>query len=121
MFLYPSHFAFGFDECSACGVRHLRDLVGLIPRAAVAHFYFSFNDIKKQKVVGMLASITKQLCHSLMDRPIPDAVNLLLQYKEKNEYPDIESLEKALLATVHEFTDVYVFIDAIDECPAGDG
>lgn len=67
-------------------------------------------------MVGMLSSITKQLCCCLGD--LPPAVDSLLQYKEKNERPDIESLEDALLAALHRFTDVYLIIDAIDECPA---
>jgi hypothetical protein len=64
----------------------------------------------------MISSIIKQLCYRRPDTPV--SVESLSEYKLKGERPDMKTLEEMLLATMHGFSQVYVVLDAIDECPA---
>lgn len=63
----------------------------------------------------MLRSIIKQLCSRRPD--IPPASSKLRRFREINHQPDNESLENAFKESAHDFTRVYVIIDALDECP----
>jgi hypothetical protein len=86
------------------------------PTAAVAYYYYSFNDEKKQTVDGMLCSLIKQLCCRRPDTPAP--LLALREYKDKGHRPDKKSLENTLAATFRGFSDVFLIIDALDECPS---
>lgn len=89
------------------------------PQIALAYFFFSFSDLRKQKVDVMLASLVKQLYASRPDTPEPIAS--LEGYKTRGEWPDTETLESALLATTRGFAATFIIIDALDECPSLDG
>lgn len=100
---------------SSTVIKHLRDRHSPDPRTALAYYYFSFSDAKKQDVIGMLASIVKQLCAR---RPLlPQLVESFYEYKERGERPDTKTLEAALLAALDGFSMVHIVIDALDECP----
>lgn len=63
----------------------------------------------------MLASLVKQVC---CHRPnIPDLVNDLGEYKKKGMRPSTEELRNSFLTSLCGFTNVYIVIDALDECP----
>lgn len=82
---------------------------------AVAYFYFAFSDTKRQESDGMLASLIKQIC---CHRPnIPNPVNDLSEYKKKGMRPSTEELQNSFLSALRGFTNVYIIIDALDECP----
>ena len=111
-------------EAAGCGksilsstvIKHLRERHSSDPRTALAYFYFTFSDVKKQNVVGLLASLIKQLCSR---RPIlPQPMVSLYEYKERGERPDAKTLESTLIASMAGFSTVHVVIDALDECPA---
>lgn len=86
---------------------------------ALAFFFFSFSDLKKQKVSHMLSSLVKQLCSRRPDTPQP--IRNLSEYKEKGQRPDTETLESILMAVARGFSSVYIVIDALDECPSLEG
>ncbi|KAK4040342.1 ankyrin repeat-containing domain protein [Parachaetomium inaequale] len=97
-------------------IKHLRERHSSDPRTALVYFYFSFSDVKKQNVVGLLASLIKQLCAR---RPIlPQQMENLYEYKERGERPDAKTLELILMAAMGGFSAVHIIIDALDECPA---
>lgn len=81
----------------------------------VSYFYFSFSDPEKQKVDVMLASLTKQICSRQTQRSQLTA--RLRQYKLNGQRPDTETLEAVLIASASESANVYIVIDALDECP----
>jgi hypothetical protein len=97
----------------------LRDRHASDPETALAYFYFSFADPKKQNVTEMLASLVKQLCSCRPDTPQP--VKELAKYKDRGERPDLKTLEAALNATMRGFAAVHLIIDGLDECPALSG
>lgn len=63
----------------------------------------------------MLRSLIVQLSGRRPDTPKP--VQDLGHFRVVNQMLDMESLEKALLATIPDFQNVYLVLDAIDECP----
>jgi hypothetical protein len=65
----------------------------------------------------MLRSLTKQLCAQRPDTP--ELVRgFLRRYKEVGGQPSVTELEDALIAAFHGFSNVYIVLDALDECPA---
>jgi ATP/maltotriose-dependent transcriptional regulator MalT len=114
------------DDAAGCGksilsstvIKHLREQHSPNPWTALAYFYFSFSDRKKQSVAGMLVSLVKQLCAR---RPIlPQRMESLYEYKERGERPDARTLEEVLVAAMSGFSSVHLVIDALDECPVLD-
>jgi hypothetical protein len=81
----------------------------------VSYFYFSFSDLKKQEVDGMLASLIKQICYHRSHST--QLIQRLRGYKIKGLRPDTETLEAILIDSASELTNLYVIIDALDECP----
>lgn len=79
----------------------------------LAFFYFSFSDERKQSDSDLLRSLVVQLGWrepglSMLRQAHGDA---------KRSVPGPDELEKILLASVRSCSTVYVFIDALDECP----
>jgi ankyrin repeat domain-containing protein 50 len=67
----------------------------------------------------MLGSLIKQLC---CRRPnTPRSLKDLGRYKEQGQRPDMKTLMDTLAATIHGFSDVFLVIDALDECPFDSG
>ncbi|KAJ4865469.1 ankyrin repeats (many copies) domain-containing protein [Trichoderma breve] len=105
----------GKSILSSSVIKHLRDKYVSEPSTVVSYFYFSFSDPEKQKVDVMLASLTKQICSRQTQRSQLTA--RLRQYKLNGQRPDTETLEAVLIASASEFANVYIVIDALDECP----
>lgn len=100
---------------SSSVIKHIKDSYDGDPRIALAFFYFSFSDSEKQDTDKLLRSLLKQLCCFRPDTPQP--VLGLAKYKKLGQNPATEVLKNTLLACIHGFTDVYIVIDALDECP----
>ncbi|KAK4067399.1 uncharacterized protein Triagg1_7579 [Trichoderma aggressivum f. europaeum] len=98
-------------------INYLKDRHTLKPSTALAYFYFSFSDIKKQQVNEMLASLIKQICSNRFDVSQLDAIKRLNDYKMKGQRPDTQTLETALLSSTSGCSAVYIIIDGLDECP----
>ena len=63
----------------------------------------------------MYRSLIRQL---LSRRPdTPEAVKALRRYQDAGQDPDTARLEDTLAATIRGFSNVYIIIDALDECP----
>ncbi|PKK54169.1 hypothetical protein CI102_1362 [Trichoderma harzianum] len=105
----------GKSILSSSVIKYLRDQYVSEPSTVVSYFYFSFSDPEKQKVDVMLASLTKQICARQTKRS--QLMERLGQYKISGQRPDTETLEAVLLASASEFANVYIVIDALDECP----
>ncbi|KAK3317580.1 ankyrin repeat-containing domain protein [Cercophora scortea] len=104
---------------SSSVIRHLWRKRASDPETALAYFYFSFSDSRKQNVLDMLASLLKQI---VSQRPnIPLSFKDLGVYKERGERPDIGTLETVIIASVCGFSAVHLVVDAMDECPTING
>ncbi|UKZ83343.1 hypothetical protein TrVFT333_011151 [Trichoderma virens FT-333] len=105
----------GKSILSSSVVKYLKDRYSEDPSVAIAYFYFSFSDLKKQERDGMLRSLIKQIC---CQRPnMPEAVKKLREYQGQYAQPPTWLLEQSLLAIMCGFSATYIVIDALDECP----
>lgn len=105
----------GKSVLSSSAITHLEVLRKNDATVAVAYFYFSFGNTQVQNTTEMLASLIKQLCCCRPDTPEP--VNDLHDTRTRGHRPDRTTLEKTLIACTHDFSSVYLVIDALDECP----
>lgn len=86
------------------------------PDVALAYFYFDFNDTEKQKVSNLVSTLLVQLCNKLND--LPEQLKAL--YKGCNEGQQraaLRELKTMLSLIVKDLDDVFIVIDALDECP----
>ncbi|KAI4940771.1 hypothetical protein J4E91_011258 [Alternaria rosae] len=81
----------------------------------IAYFYFDFNDTQKQDPELMLRSLLCQLLQSSV--VIPKGVDALFSSCENGKrQPPLHTLLEVTRQAMQEFTQVYVILDALDEC-----
>ena len=81
--------------------------------AGLAVFYFSFSDNGKQSFDDLLCSLVAQL-----GQKEPGRTTLRQEYDKPNRrLPELEVLQEILLSSVLQFDDVFMLVDALDECP----
>ena len=82
---------------------------------AIAYFYFDFNDTEKQRSDNLIRSLVTQLsAHSLS---CPDTLKTLYsQNLSGQQQPNTEGLMVTLKHIIGGFKQVYVVLDALDEC-----
>ena len=84
--------------------------------AALAIFYFSFSDSRKQSFESLLLSLIAQL-----GRSGPGLSMLQREYEKPNRsLPGVEALQVILLSFVSQYDEVFLALDALDECPERD-
>ncbi|KAK8009447.1 hypothetical protein PG991_011998 [Apiospora marii] len=81
----------------------------------VAYFYFDFRDPAKQIRTNFLRSIIAQICQGRPDTP--ESLRQLSKFRDLDQVPPAENLQAALLSAVQDFSNVYIVLDALDECP----
>ncbi|EON65785.1 hypothetical protein W97_05024 [Coniosporium apollinis CBS 100218] len=81
-------------------------------QSIVAYFYFSFRDVQKQTFKNFVLSIIAQICH---DRPISQSVKALYEHFQNAE-PPTDRIEETLRSVIQEAGDLYIIMDALDEC-----
>ncbi|KAH7069938.1 hypothetical protein BKA63DRAFT_569533 [Paraphoma chrysanthemicola] len=78
----------------------------------IVYFYFDFNDARKQDPELMLRSLLCQLLqHSAT---VPKGVDALLSNGQRQ--PSAHALLEAIHQAAQEFTQIYIVLDALDEC-----
>ncbi|CZR56422.1 uncharacterized protein PAC_06310 [Phialocephala subalpina] len=107
----------GKSVLSSTVVKHLEGRCVEDPYSAVAYYYYSFQGTElEQSVEEMLCSLIKQLCCRRPDTPTPlEAIRI--KFMEAGHRPDRKTLENTLSATFHGFSNVFLVIDGLDECP----
>jgi hypothetical protein len=79
------------------------------------YFYFDFNDAQKQDPELMLRSLLRQLLQRSVT--IPRGVNALFSSCDNGQrQPSAHDLLEVTQQAAQEFTQVYVVLDALDEC-----
>jgi hypothetical protein len=93
------------------------------PKTAIAYFYFDFNDKEKQKPENLLSSLLAQLAQraSKSNRRVPRALKDLYTGSKdaadgKKPPPTYDGMYSTLVSLVSEFNQVYICLDALDEC-----
>ncbi|KAL5371605.1 hypothetical protein DPSP01_014146 [Paraphaeosphaeria sporulosa] len=80
-----------------------------------AYFYFDFNDTRKQDPELMLRSLLCQLLQRAVT--IPKGIDALFTSSQNGmRQPSPHALLEVMRLTLQEFTQVYIVLDALDEC-----
>lgn len=80
-----------------------------------AYFFFDFNDVEKQDPGKMLRSLILQLLQEFDQ--IPGSLDDLFTCCESGlRQPSAYQLQDVLQSMIQEFREVYVVLDALDEC-----
>jgi ankyrin repeat domain-containing protein 50 len=86
------------------------------PGFALAYFYFDFSDPGKQEVSNFVSSLITQLCSEVVSLPDP-LRDLYKRRKNGKEKAALHELKEALSGAMKNFEDVFIVVDALDECP----
>jgi len=92
----------------------IKDLEKTLPLPTLLYFYFDFSDIHKQTLDSMVRSLISQLCRckNTWERLDP----LFASCGDGCRQPRRESLCQVLLQMIDHLEDVYIVLDALDEC-----
>lgn len=86
------------------------------PGLALIYFYFDFSDPEKQKASNFLSSLVGQLCSKVVD--IPGQLKALHKgCGDGQQRPAVRELTSIFSSMTREFEDIFIVIDALDECP----
>ena len=97
---------------SSSVIQDLKLRIAHQPGTALAFFYFTFSDAKKQNYKDLLLSMVTELSRG---RPI--MASLLKLYEASVPHsPSFEGLEETLIATLKETYVSFLVVDALDEC-----
>ena len=88
----------------------------------MAYYYFDFRDVKKQDCYGLLSSLVSQLsaksdsCYNVLYK-------LYLDNSPGTRKPDIDALKTCLadMLSLPGQGQIYIIVDALDECPNSTG
>ena len=81
--------------------------------SAVLYFYFDFNDAEKERHEKMIRSLVSQLSRCRVDSSLQDLYSSCLN---GGRQPTFEVLLETLRQMMTSLGDIYVIIDALDEC-----
>lgn len=84
---------------------------------AITFFYFDYNDQDYQSPANVVASILKQLASQMSTLPLP-ITELHERFEKQRDHLQLQDLETTLLLTFREFRQIFIIIDALDECDA---
>ena len=82
---------------------------------AIAFVYFDYRDQENQSLENVVASLLRQIASQKSVLPVSLA-DLHTKLREQNRKPQTQDLELTLLHTCCEFDQVFILIDALDEC-----
>ena len=97
----------------------IRHLIAKHTPANVAYFFFDFKDVAKQDVLSLLSSLLAQCCRAT--DPLPSALLSLFQRHtvrdpDRPTSPTAWELVQVLVDVISVREDLYLVIDALDEC-----
>jgi hypothetical protein len=85
------------------------------PDQLLLYFYFDFTDAGKQTLDNVIRSLISQLYHKRKD--IQKLLNSLFSFCDKGlRQPTCESLCKVFLQMINQAQEIYIVLDALDEC-----
>jgi Cdc6-like AAA superfamily ATPase len=93
----------------------IEDLEKAIPRPPVLYFYFVFNDTRKQTLESMVRSLISQLNSKYGDSS-KELDSLFSSCENGHRQPTCESLCNAFLRMIEKVKEVWIVLDALDEC-----
>ena len=86
----------------------------------IAYLYCDFRRQHEQKTEDLLVNLLKQL--ALKQASMPDGVQALYdQYRNRPKRPSLDEISKALHSVSSLYSNVFIIVDALDECQVSDG
>jgi hypothetical protein len=86
----------------------------------IAYLYCNFRRQDEQKAEDLLASLLKQLTQGLPS--LPDTVKSLYdRHTVKGTRPSLDEISRSLQSVAALYSQVFIIVDALDECRASDG
>ncbi|KAH7075546.1 hypothetical protein BKA63DRAFT_300109 [Paraphoma chrysanthemicola] len=106
----------GKTMMAATAIDHIESkILDLQSNNNIAYIFCDYNSEQEQSVQQLLGALVQQLVQNYRD-----LAGLLLvlheAHAEKKTFPSIEEITNTLQSMMLEHTDVYVIVDAIDEC-----
>jgi hypothetical protein len=86
------------------------------PSSAIVYWYFTFTDAAKQDVSNAICSLIADICSNRRDTP-EELQNAFRRNNFGQQKPPLRDLIAILQAVMDGFQDVYIVMDALDECP----
>ncbi|KAJ4300817.1 hypothetical protein N0V90_002905 [Kalmusia sp. IMI 367209] len=99
---------------SSTVIKNLLQHCGDDTSMVTAYFYFDFNDTQKQDPELMLRSLLCQLLQRAVT--IPKMIDALFASYENGRQPSSHAFLEVVRSTLQEFAQVYIVLDALDEC-----
>jgi hypothetical protein len=96
---------------SSTAIQHL----GTCSSQPLLYFYFDFNDSRKQNLEDMVMSLVSQL-YTRSERTQKPLDALFVSCKEGQTQPSCQSLCKTLTQMIEQAGEVWIVLDALDEC-----
>ena len=104
----------GLTLHSSLVIDRLRDeYVG--QKVAISFVYFDYQDQRNQSPENVIASLLRQIASQNPVLPNP-LLKLYMKFGEQDRRPQIQDLELTLLDVCQDFDQVFITIDALDEC-----
>lgn len=101
---------------SSTVIAHVQEKCKNEPSWALGYWYFTFRDLSSQKVDQFLRSLVRSLCSQRRDTPtVIEEEYMQARYGDLS--PSTKSLMNMLNSVLDGFENVYVLVDALDECP----
>jgi NACHT domain len=86
----------------------------------IAYLYCNFRRRDEQSAEDLLASLLKQLTQE--QSSLPDSMKALYdQHRDKRTRPSFDEISRALQSVATICSQVFIVVDALDECQASDG
>ena len=86
---------------------------------AVAVLYLSYRDQEKQSAKNLIGSLVRQVAHRKMTLS-DNAVGLYHDHTLKGSRPTINELSSLLHSEINPLSEVFILVDAMDECSVND-
>jgi len=88
-------------------------------KTGIAFLYCSYGRREEQKAVNLLSAVLKQLAQ---EQPlIPTVEALYSDHVKHRTRPSFDEVSKSLHAIIERYSQVFVVVDALDECRDDDG
>ena len=86
----------------------------------IAYIYCDFRRNHEQKPIDLLMSLLKQLTQGLPS--VPQSIQQLYEdHQYKRTRPSFDEISQVLQSIVHDYSKVFIVVDALDECKVSDG
>jgi len=93
----------------------IKTLEYTLPSQPLLYFYFDFNDRRKQELESMVRSLIIQL-YSKLGNTLKELDSLFSSCDDGRRQPSSESLYNAFLKMMEQVEEVWIVLDALDEC-----